>query len=35
LQENRITEEELRGLRHDKIESSRSVAKFLAEMSAA
>ncbi len=35
LQEGRLSEEELRGLREDKLESIRSYAKFLAEMDAA
>ena len=35
LQEGRLGEEELRGLREDKLESIRSYAKFLAEMDAA
>jgi hypothetical protein len=35
LQESRLREEELRGLRKDKLESIRSYAKFLAEMDAA
>jgi hypothetical protein len=35
LQEGRLAEEELRGLREDKLESIRSYAKFLAEMDAA
>jgi hypothetical protein len=35
LQENRLTEERLRGLREDKLESIRSYARFLAKMDAA
>jgi hypothetical protein len=35
LQEGRLSEEELRGLKEDKLESIRSYAKFLAEMDAA
>jgi len=35
LQERRLGEEELRGLREDKLKSIRSYAKFLAEMDAA
>ncbi len=35
LQERRLGEEELRGLREDKLKSIRSFAKFLAEMDAA
>src|SRR6266481_8067500 len=35
LQEGRLSEEELRGLREDKLESIRSFAKFLAEDTAA
>jgi len=35
LQERRLGEEELRGLREDKLKSIRSLAKFLAEMDAA
>jgi Photoprotection regulator fluorescence recovery protein len=35
LHENRLSEEELRGLREDKLKSIRSFAKFLAEDTAA
>jgi Photoprotection regulator fluorescence recovery protein len=35
LHESRLSEEELRGLREDKLKSIRSFAKFLAEMDAA
>ncbi len=35
LYEKRLTEEELRGLREDKLKSIRSFAKFLAEATAA
>jgi hypothetical protein len=35
LQERRLGEEELRGLREDKLESIRSYARFLAKMDAA
>jgi photoprotection regulator FRP-like protein len=35
LQENRLSEDELHGLREDKLESIRSYAKFLAKMNAA
>jgi hypothetical protein len=35
LQERRLGEEELRGLREDKLKSIRSYAKFLTEMDAA
>jgi|ERR1022692_1347182 hypothetical protein len=35
LHESRLSEEELRGLREDKLKLIRSVAKFLAEMDAA
>jgi hypothetical protein len=35
LQENRLSEEELSGLRENKLESIRSYAKFLAKMDAA
>jgi hypothetical protein len=35
LHESRLSEEELRGLRDDKLESIRSFARFLAEMNAA
>jgi hypothetical protein len=34
LYENRLSEEELRGLREDKMESIRSFAKFLRESAA-
>ena len=34
LYENRLTEEDLRGLREDKLESIRSLAKFLGESAA-
>jgi len=35
LHESRLSEEELRGLREDKLKSIRSLANFLAEMDAA
>jgi hypothetical protein len=35
LQDGRLSEEELRGLREDKLKAIRSYAKFLAEMEAA